>query len=180
MAATYREVKVASAILDYQLNWAAWLTAQSNDTISAVDWVVTGATEGTNSNTTTTATVRISAGTAGTLATAKCTITTAAGLIDVRSIELSIVASLEATQVVKAPGATMAIPAPTWSDLGGDTISTYSWSAAAGLTIASGGSTATVKVSGGTAGVDYALTCAIVSSSGQEDSRVITVQVRDR
>ncbi len=177
MAATYTETKVASAILDYQINWATWL---GTDTISTADWVVTGATEGTNGTTTTTATVRVSAGTAGSTATLKCTITTAAGLIEVRSIELAIVASIQATQVLKAPGATMAIPAPTWSDIGGDTISTYTWSAGTGLTIASGGSTATVKVSGGTAGSDYALTCAIVTSGGQEDSRVITVQVRDR
>jgi hypothetical protein len=176
-AATYSEVKVQAAVLDYRLDWSAWL---GTDTIASSTWTVTGATKNTENNTTTTSTVRVSAGSAGTPATALCTITTTAGYIEVRSIELQIVSALVAREVLKAPGATMAIPAPTWSDLGSDTISTYTWSAAAGLTIASGGSTATVVVSGGTAGVDYALTITITTTGGQTDARVITVQVRDR
>src|SRR5690242_9855158 len=127
MAATFPEVKVQAAILDYRLDWSAWL---GTDTISSAVWAVTNATAGTTANTTTTTTVRISGGTAGVVANAKCTITTAAGFVEVRSIDLSVVASLEATQVIKAPGATMAIPAPTWSDLGGDTIVSYAWTAA--------------------------------------------------
>jgi hypothetical protein len=177
MAATFHEVKVQSAVLDWRLNWATWL---GTDTISSASWTVTGATKDSESTTTTTSTVRVSGGSAGTPATAKCTIITTAGLTDVRSIELDIVASLEATIVQKAPGATLAVPAPTWSDLGSDTISSYAWGVSSGLTIASGGSTATVKISGGTAGVDYTLTCAIITSGAQQDSRVITVQVRDR
>lgn len=177
MAATYSEVKAAASILDYRIDWSAWLGA---DTISVSAWDVTGATEGTNSNTTTTSTVRVSGGTAGTPATLKNTITTAAGLIEVRSIALEIVSFIVAKEVVKAPGATMAIPAPTWSDLGSDSIATYAWSESSDLTIVSGGSTATVVVSGGTDKVDYALTCSIVTTGGQEDSRVILVQVRER
>jgi hypothetical protein len=177
MAETHNDVKVQAAVLDFQIDWSAWLGA---DTIDTAAWVVTGATEGANTTTTTTTTVRVSGGTPGTPATLQCTITTDAGLIEVRSIKVEILASMEAKRILKAPGATMAIPAPTWSDLGGDTIDTYTWSAQAGLTIASGGSTATVIVSGGTAGVDYSLTCAIVTASGQEDARVITVQVRER
>jgi hypothetical protein len=177
MAATYTEVKVAASVLDYRFDWSAWL---GSDTIDTAAWAVTSATKDSENATTTTSTVRVSGGTAGTSATLKNTITTAAGLLEVRSIELQIVASIIAREVVKAPGATKAIPAPTWSDLGGDPISTYTWSAASGLTIGSGGSTATVVVSGGTAGVDYALTCAIETAGGQEDSRVILVQVRER
>jgi hypothetical protein len=128
MAATYSEVKAQAAILDYQLDWSAWL---GTDTVSSATWTVTSATKVSESNSTTTTTVRVSGGTAGTLATAKCTMTTTAGLIEVRSIELSVVASLEARQIQKAPGATMAVPAPTWSDLGGDAISTYTWSVSA-------------------------------------------------
>ena len=178
MAGTFSEVKVATAILDYRLDWSAWLP--SLDTISSATWTVTGATKVSESNTTTTASVRVSGGSAGSAATAKCTITTASGLIEVRSIELRIVAVLEAKAIEKAPGSTMAIPAPTWDDLGGDTISSYSWTSATGLTIASGASSATVIISGGTVGMDYALTCAIVTAAGQEDSRVITIQVRER
>lgn len=177
MAATFSEIKVQASILDWRLDWSTWL---GSDTISTSSWTVTGATKDSENTTTTTSTVRVSGGSAGTPATAKCTITTAGGLTEVRSIELAIVASLEARTVQKAPGSTMAVPAPTWSDLGGDSISTYTWSASAGLTIASGGSTATVLISGGTAGVDYTLTCAIITSGAQQDSRTILVQVRDR
>jgi len=177
MAATFSAVKVQVSVIDYQESWAAWL---GSDTIASAAWTVSGATKVGESNTTTATTVRISGGTAGTPATAKCHIVMATGYEDERTIELAIVASLEARQIVKATGATMAIPAPTWSDLSGDEIASYTWSAASGLTIASGGSTATVKISGGTAGSDYALTCTITTTSGQVDARVITVQVRDR
>jgi len=67
--------------------------------------------------------------------------------------------AIVAREIVKAPGETISVPAPTWSDLNGDTAASYSWAAATGLTIASGGPSATVGNSGGTAGMDYALTC---------------------
>lgn len=167
--------KIVGATLDYKLDWSAYL---GSDTISSVAWSVTGATAGAASNTTTTATQRISGGSAGTPATARCTITTAAGIIDARIINIDIVSSIPAREIIKHPSATIPIPAPTWTDLGSDPISSYSWSASAGLTIASGGSSATVVISGGTAGADYDLTCTITTSAGQIDARVIRVQVR--
>lgn len=167
--------KIVGATLDYRLDWSAYLGA---DMISSVAWTVSGATAGAASNTTTTATQRISGGSAGTTATARCAITTAAGVVDARTINIDIVASLVAREVLKSPAATIPIPAPTWTDLGSDPISTYAWSAASGLTIASGGSSATVVVSGGTAGQDYDLTCTVTTSAGQVDARVIRVQVR--
>jgi hypothetical protein len=177
MAGTFSAVKVQGATLDYREDWSSWL---GTDTIATATWTVSGATKASESNTTTTATARISGGTSGQLATAKCHITTAAGYEDERTIELSVVASLEAKVIQKAPGAITAVPAPTWSDLNGDTVASYSWSAAAGLSISGSSTAATVVITGGTAGVDYALTCTITTASGQIDARVITVQVRDR
>ena len=169
--------KVAAATLDIRIDWTLLL---AGDTIASVSWSVSGVTAGAASNTTTTTTQRISAGSAGTAATAECTVTTAAGYVYVRTVEIDVVASIVACEIDKAPGETISVPAPTWSDLNGDTIASYSWAAAASLTIVSGGSAATVVISGGTVGQDYALTCTITTTAGQIDVRVIRVKVRRR
>lgn len=63
--------------LDYEFNFAAEL---GTDTISTVDYVLPdGMTEGSSSNTTTTATVFLSGGTAGSTYRVTCRITTAGG-----------------------------------------------------------------------------------------------------
>ena len=168
--------KVVGATLDVRFDWSALL---GSDTIASVAWSVSGVTAGATSNTTTTATQRISGGSAGTTATVECTITTAASYVYVRTVAITVVTAIVAREIVKAPGETIAVPAPTWSDLGSDTAASYSWAAATGLTIASGGSSATVVISGGTAGMDYALTCTMTTTAGQIDARVVTIQVRD-
>ena len=120
--------KVAGATLDVRFDWSALL---GNDTIAGVAWAVSGVTAGTTSNTTTTATQRISGGSAGTTATVECTITTAASYVYVRTVAIDVVASIDACEIIKASGETISVPAPTWSDLNGDTIASYSWAAAA-------------------------------------------------
>ena len=75
----------------------------------------------------------------------------------------------------------LAVPAPTITDLNGDTVESYDWSAAAGLTVVSGyATTATTRISGGTLGRDYSLTCTLTFTSGQILPCVILVQVRER
>lgn len=167
--------KVAGATLDLRLNWASLL---DGDTISSASWSASGVTDGASSNTTTTTTLRISGGAAGTTATATCTVNTAGGLVYVRTVTIAVVALIVAREVVKGPGETITIPAPTWADLGSDTISAYAWTVPSGL---SGSSTsASIAISGGTAGQDYDLVCQITTTSGQIDQRVIKVQVRAR
>ena len=57
----------------------------------------------------------------------------------------------------------------------------YDWSAAAGLTVVSGyATTATTRISGGTLGRDYSLTCTLTFTSGQILPCVVLVQVRKR
>lgn len=57
--------KDPDAVLDYRVDWSAWL--QTSETITTSIWVVpTGITQNSGSNTTTTATIWLSAGTAGT------------------------------------------------------------------------------------------------------------------
>ena len=167
--------KVAAATLDIRIDWTLLL---AGDTIASVSWSVSGVTAGAASNTTTTTTQRISAGSAGTAATAECTVTTAAGYVYVRTVEIDVVASIVACEIDKAPGETISVPAPTWSDRGTDTISAYAWTVPSGL---SGSSTAsTIALSSGTTGQDYALVCQITTTAGQIDQRVHRINVRRR
>jgi len=51
-------IKDPDAVLDWHVDWAAWLTGSDNDTISTSTWVKTGdVTIDSDSNTTTTTTV---------------------------------------------------------------------------------------------------------------------------
>ena len=75
-------------------------------------------------------------------------------------------------------GEKFTLGATDWSPyLDGDTISSRSWSVDSGLTILSGGTTATPKIEATAAGVWYA-TEHIITASGQEDERSIAVAVR--
>ena len=89
MADSY--VKDPSARLDYTWDWTEWL-AEITDTISSATVTVpAGLTAvGAASFTTTAVTQRISGGTLDDAYTMVCQITTAGGLIDERSIHLTI------------------------------------------------------------------------------------------
>lgn len=84
--------KDPEAVLDYAIDWDvtgdSWL---SGDTISSVTWTVpTGLTKGSESNTTTTATVWLSGGTAGSIYSISCKIVTAGGRTDERTFKLKV------------------------------------------------------------------------------------------
>ena len=175
MAATWGTTKAQGATLDYQMPLA------NGDTIASAAWTVTGATKVSETSSTTAASVRVSGGTVGTPAKLVCHIVGASGLEYERTIELAIVAETVLDPIIKAPAEILAVPAPTISDLNGDTVSTYAWSASAGLTVVSGyASAATTRLSGGTLGSDYSLTCTLTFTSGQILPCVILVQVRER
>ena len=175
MAATYTTTKAQGATLDYQVPLA------NGDTIASAAWTVTGATKVSESFSTTAANVRVSGGTVGTPAKLVCHIVGASGLEYERTIELAIVAETVLDPIIKAPAEILAVPAPTISDLNGDTVSTYAWSASAGLTVVSGyASAATTRISGGTLGSDYSLTCTLTFTSGQILPCVYLVQARER
>ena len=66
-----------------------------------------------------------------------------------------------------------------------ETISTKTITATTGITVDSSSITdtstsVTVWLSGGTHGVDYTITCRIVTSASRTDERSMTVKVRDR
>jgi hypothetical protein len=80
--------KDPDAILDYQINWATWL---STDTIGTSAWTVpTGITKVSDTNTTTTATIWLSGGTADTDYRLVNRITTANGRTEERSIWIKV------------------------------------------------------------------------------------------
>lgn len=79
-------LKDPSARLDYQIDWSAWLGA---DTIATSEWTVpTGLTLYSQSNTTTSAIVWLEGGTAGAEYLVTNQITTTGGRIDQRSIKI--------------------------------------------------------------------------------------------
>ena len=175
MAATWGTTKAQGATLDYSIPLA------NGDTIASAVWTVTGATKVSESSSTTAASVRVSGGTVGTPAKLVCHIVGASGLEYERTIELTITTETLLDPIIKAPAEVLAVPAPTISDLNGDTVSGYAWSASAGLTVVSGYSTAaTTRISGGTLGSDYSLTCTLTLTSGQILPCVIPVQARER
>ena len=81
-------IKDPDSVLDYQINWATWL---GSDTISTSTWTVpTGITKVTDSNTTTTATIWLSGGTAGTEYDLTDRIVTAGGRTADRTITVKV------------------------------------------------------------------------------------------
>lgn len=66
-------------IRNYAIDWSAWLTSQNSDTINSSSWSGGGLTIVSSTNTTTTATAKISGGTAGQAYTVSNTIVTATG-----------------------------------------------------------------------------------------------------
>jgi hypothetical protein len=83
-------VKDPNANLDYLFDWADWL--ETGDTITSHDVQVASGDVviGTHTNTTTSVTVWVSAGTVNTDATVRARVTTAQGRIDDRTITLLI------------------------------------------------------------------------------------------
>lgn len=72
--------------------------------------------------------------------------------------------------------------APWLADSGSDTIASVVWTAA-GLTIASSSFTttdATIRLSGGTSGMLYTVSCRITTAAGRIDERSFKLRVRDK
>lgn len=83
--------KDPDAILDYTIDWSAYLTPLA-DTIVTSTWIIqTGLTKVSDSHTTTSCTAFVSGGTVGQILTLTNRITTAGGRTDDRSITLNIV-----------------------------------------------------------------------------------------
>lgn len=83
--------KGSAEVLDYTLNWA---NALGTDTIASSSWAISASdlVQDSDSNTTSTATVRLSAGVANQTYTCTNTIVTAAGRTFVQAVSLSVTA----------------------------------------------------------------------------------------
>lgn len=82
-------VKDPDAVLDWEIDWSAWL--DTGETIVTSTWIVPdGLTQDSDSSTGTTATVWLAGGTVGTRYTVTNRITTSAGRTDDRSIRISV------------------------------------------------------------------------------------------
>lgn len=81
--------KDPEAVLDYQVNWLAWLG--SSDTIATSVWIVpSGIVKDSDTNTTTTATIWLSSGEDGADYEIVNRITTASGREDDRTITIQV------------------------------------------------------------------------------------------
>ena len=89
---TFSKTKDPDAVLDYSVDWAAWLGA---DTIATSTWIVTGPDADlvvdSDSNSTTATTVWLSGGTVFRTYTVTNRITTAQARTDDRSVVISMV-----------------------------------------------------------------------------------------
>lgn len=82
-------VKDPNAVLDYRVDWSAWLP--EGDTIDTSTWTVpSGINKDSESNDTTSATVWLSGGTAGVNYQLVNRVTTAGGRTDDRTITISV------------------------------------------------------------------------------------------
>lgn len=89
MGTSNRFTKDPDALLDYQVDWSAWLV--DGDTIASSTWEVqSGLTLETDASSTTTATAWLSGGTAGATYRVTNRITTAAGLTDDRTLFIQV------------------------------------------------------------------------------------------
>jgi hypothetical protein len=81
--------KDPNAVLDYQIDWTAWLTGA--ETITTSTWTVpTGITKDSDSHTTALTTIWLSGGTAGTKYLLTNRIVTSAARTDDRTITISV------------------------------------------------------------------------------------------
>lgn len=79
--------KDPDAVLDYMIDWSDWLGA--TDTIASATWTVPdGLTEDSSTETTTTATIWLSGGTAGASYALVCRVVTTEGRTDDRTITI--------------------------------------------------------------------------------------------
>lgn len=176
MIVTGEAQMVAGAKLDFAIEWADMLRSR---TLSLASWAtIAGLTTVSSSISGTQTVARLTSANVGAVYTPNVTATLSSGEKDTRGIRLQIVARIVVQDLARAVGAEFTVDALPWSDyLAGDAIASRSWSVGSGLTILSGGTTATPRIQATTAGRWYA-TEHIVTASAQEDERSILVVVR--
>lgn len=168
---------ISGAKLDFSIEWADALGGRS---LSSASWAtISGLTlVGASSISGTRTIARYTSTNVGSVYTPNVTAVLSTTEELLAGFRLQVVSRIVVQDLARAVGAKFTVEALPWSDyLDGDTISSRSWSVGSGLSILSGGTTATPKLEATAAGVWYA-TEHIITASGQEDERSIAVAVR--
>ena len=168
---------ISGAKLDFSIEWADALGGRS---LSSASWAtISGLTlVGASSISGTRTIARYTSTNVGSVYTPNVTAVLSTTEELLAGFRLQVVGRIVVQDLARAVGAKFTVDALPWSDyLDGDTISSRSWSVGSGLSILSGGTTATPKLHATAAGVWYA-TEHIITASGQEDERSIAVAVR--
>ena len=185
--------KAPQDIVDFSEAWGNWLIG--SDTIVSAAWAAdSGLTILSSSLTPTTTTVFVSGGTAGQIYALRGAIATAAGRIEVRSALVYVLtcnpssasppskAAMQCFRVTpKNPGSVVDVQI-SWSSYlaPGDYIVTSNWLGPGGIGLGSSTYTqnsASVRVSGGISGINYAITNVITTATGQTQVRRVEVEV---
>lgn len=175
------ELQIAAGTkLDLAIDFAPYLDSIGATLSSAVWATISGLTNLGDSVAGSVARVRYTSVNVGAVYLPNVAASLSTGDVSIMAIRLEIVQRIvHGDLVTLIIGATTTLAANDWSNaLDGDTIANRSWaSSGAGLTITSGGTTATPKVTAVAAGTWYA-TEHIVMTSGQEDERSRPIVVR--
>mgnify|MGYP000999393477 FL=1 len=168
---------ISGAKLDFSIEWADALGGRS---LSSASWAtISGLTlVGASSISGTRTIARYTSTNVGSVYTPNVTAVLSTTEELLAGFRLQVVGRIVVQDLARAVGAKFTVDALPWSEyLDGDTISSRSWSVGSGLSILSGGTTATPTIEATAAGVWYA-TEHIITASGQEDERSIAVAVR--
>ena len=169
---------ISGAKLDFSIEWADALGGRS---LSSASWAtISGLTlVGASSISGTRTIARYTSTNVGSVYTPNVTAVLSTTEELLAGFRLQVISRIVVQDLARAVGAITILDALPWTDyLDGDTIASRSWAASgAGLTITSGGTTATPKITAVSAGTWYA-TEHIITTSGQEDERSIAIVVR--
>lgn len=169
---------VSGAKLDFAIDLADFLGVRS---ISSATWAtISGLTQvGASSISGTQTIARYTSTSVGSVYTPNVTAVLNTGDEAIFGFRLQVVSRIVVPAILsRAVGAKFTIDELPWDDyILGDSIASRSWSVGSGLSILSGGTTATPTLHATAAGVWYA-TEHIITASGQEDELAIPIAVR--
>ena len=185
--------KAPQDVIDFSELWGNWLIG--SDTIVSAAWAAdSGLTIMSSSFTPTSTTVIVSGGTAGQIYALRGAIATGAGRIEVRSALVYVLtcnpssasppskAAMQCFRIApKNPNSVVDVQISWASYLApGDYIVTSNWLGPGGIGLGSSTYTqnsASVRVSGGISGINYAITNVITTATGQTQVRRVEVEV---
>ena len=185
--------KTSNEFLDYTIDWSKWLA--SGDSLTSSTWTITQIetveegdpgplTGSVQTNTTTMATIWLADGIVGESYDITNSIKTSAGRQEDRTIRILIIDAAVEKTFFKDPNAVLDYTVD-WSlwMTSGDSISSVDWTVESGLLDAqetNDADSATIWLSGGTAGTAYKIVSQITTADTRIAERAFEVQIIDR